>query len=85
MKYIVICDTAPADVLRQAKEFFAANSRMVVASESDTAVHFVGDGNAHIHAEREYSHTHVHAETDRVAGLDVTDLTKRFLYTLGHV
>ncbi|MEN8144105.1 MAG: hypothetical protein ABFS14_04065 [Gemmatimonadota bacterium] len=85
MKYMVICDTDPADVLRQAKDFFAAHSRMTVADESAGAVHFTGDGNAHIHAAREYSHTHVHAETDRVAGLDVTDLTKRFLYTLGHV
>ena len=49
-------------------------------------IRFAGDiGVAAIRVDREHGHTNVHAETDRVVGLDVTDITKRFLYTLEHV
>ena len=50
------------------------------------AIRLAGEiGAAEIRVDRHHGHTNVHATTDRVVGLDITDLTKRFLYTLGHV
>lgn len=75
---------SPEEVLRRAKEFFGANTRLRVAEESADAITFTGEiGRAEIRVDREHGHTNVHASTDRVVGLDVTDITKRFLYTLG--
>lgn len=79
-------EVAPEDVLERAKRFFAKHSRMRLDEETDDSVTFRGEiGMARFRVDREHGHTNVHAETDRVVGLDVTDLAKRFLYTLGHV
>lgn len=73
----------PEDVLRRAKEFYAANTRLEIAEESSDSVTFQGIiGTAQIRVDRDHGRTNVHASTDRVVGLDVTDVTKRFLYTL---
>jgi hypothetical protein len=86
MRYLVMTHVSPDDVIRRAREYFAANTLMDVADESDDMIRFEGDiGMAAIRVDREHGHTNVHAETDRVVGLDVTDITKRFLYTLEHV
>ena len=51
--------------------------------ETSDSVTFRGAiGTATIRVGREHGHTTVKASTDRVVGLDVTDITKRFLYTL---
>ena len=74
----------PEDVLRRAKEFYSANTRLEIAEESSDSVTFRGAiGTAQIRVDRDHGRTNVHASTDRVVGLDVTDVTKRFLYTLG--
>lgn len=86
MRYLVMTDVSPEDVLGRAREFFAAHTLLAVADESAETIRFEGDiGVAAIRVDRDHGHTNVHAETDRVVGLDVTDITKRFLYTLGHV
>lgn len=86
MRYLVMTEVSPEQVLERAKAFFARHSRMRVTEESEDAVSFAGDiGTATFRVDREHGHTNVHATTDRGVGLDVTDLTKRFLYTLGHV
>jgi hypothetical protein len=86
MRYLVITHVLPEDVIRRAKDYFTTNTLLQVADDSADAVRFEGDiGVASIRVDREHGHTNVHAETDRVAGLDVTDITKRFLYTLEHV
>jgi hypothetical protein len=86
MRYLVMTYVSPEDVIRRAREFFAAHTRLEVADETADTVRFEGDiGTAAIRVDREHGHTNVHAETDRVVGLDVTDITKRFLYTLEHV
>ena len=86
MRYLVMTHVSPDAVIRRAREYFAANTFMDVADESDDTIRFEGDiGIAAIRVDREHGHTNVHAETDRVVGLDVTDITKRFLYTLEHV
>jgi len=86
MRYLVMTHVSPGDVLERAKDFYAAHTRLQVAEETDASIRFEGDiGVAVIRTDREHGHTNVHAETDRVVGLDVTDITKRFLYTLEHV
>lgn len=86
MRYLTITEVAPEAVIQRAKEFFARHSYLRITSETPDSVVFAGEiGRAEIRVDREGGHTNVHAETDRVVGLDVTDLTKRFLYTLGHV
>ena len=86
MRYLVMTDVPPEEVLERAKRFFAENTGMRVSEEASDQLSFAGDlGTARIRVDREHGHTNVHADTDRVAGLDVTDITKRFLYTLGHV
>lgn len=86
MRYLTITHIAPESVLEQAKEFFLRHSRLRVSEETEEGVTFTGEiGLARIRVDRHGGHTNVHAETDRVAGLDVTDLAKRFLYTLDHV
>lgn len=86
MRYVTITEVSPEDVLSRAKRFFEEHSTLRVADEDPTSVTFVGQiGQARFSVDRDGGHTNVHAETDRVVGLDVTDLAKRFLYTLrGH-
>lgn len=83
MRYHSRTEIPPEEVLQRAKEFFSGHTRMEVAEEDDDSVTFRGEiGEAAIRVDREHGHTNVHAETDRVVGLDVTDVTKRFLYTI---
>jgi hypothetical protein len=86
MRYLVMTHVSPEEVIRRAREFFAAHTLLDIADESSEMIRFEGDiGVAAIRVDREHGHTNVHARTDRVVGLDVTDITKRFLYTLEHV
>jgi hypothetical protein len=86
MRYHVMTEVLPDEVLERARTYFAEHTRMRVAEEEPARVTFRGEiGEATIRVDRHHGHTNVHAETDRVVGLDVTDVTKRFLYTLGHV
>lgn len=86
MRYLVMTHVSPEDVLRRAKEFYAEHTRLRVAEESSDQIRFEGDiGVATIRVDRDHGHTNVRAVTDRQVGLDVTDITKRFLYTLEHV
>lgn len=86
MRYVTITDVPMSDVLERAKRFFEEHSRLQVREETGSSVTFAGEiGMARFAVDREGGHTNVHVETDRVVGLDVTDLAKRFLYTLrGH-
>ncbi|MCG8469748.1 MAG: hypothetical protein MJB57_16335 [Gemmatimonadetes bacterium] len=86
MRYVTITDVSPEDVLERAKRFFEEHSGLRVEEETESSLTFVGEiGLARFAVDREGGHTNVHVETDRVVGLDVTDLAKRFLYTLrGH-
>lgn len=86
MRYKVVTDISPEDVLERAKRFYSRYTRMQIADETSDSVSFRGEiGSATLRVDRKHGHTNVHAETDRVVGLDVTDVTKRFLYTLEHV
>lgn len=86
MKYLVMTDVPPEEVLQRAREFFAEHSRLEVEETADDFLRFTGElGTSEIRVDRAHGHTNVRVETDRVAGLDITDLSKRFLYTLGHV
>lgn len=83
MRYVARSDIGPEEVLARAKEFFREHTRMEVVEETDDAVAFEGRiGKARLRVDREHGVTNVHAETDREVGLDVTDITKRFLYTI---
>ena len=83
MRYITITDVPPEDVLLRAKAFFRKHSHLEVREETDTSLTFSGEiGLASFAVDRDGGHTNVHVETDRVVGLDITDLAKRFLYTL---
>lgn len=86
MRYITITDVPPEEALERARTWFAEHSRMRVAEASPDSVTFTGEiGRATLRVDREGGHTNIHVETDRGVGFDVTDLAKRFLYTLGHV
>lgn len=83
MRYVTITDVPPEDVLERAKAFFRQHSRLDVREETPSSVTFAGEiGLARFAVDRQGGHTNVRVETDRVPGLDVTDLAKRFLYTL---
>lgn len=86
MQYVVMTEVPPEEVVARAKRFFAEHSTLAVSREAPGSVTFAGEiGTASLRVDRAHGHTNVYAETDRGVGLDVTDLTKRFLYTLGHV
>ena len=86
MRYLVMTDVPAREVIDRARDWFSRHTRMEVVEDGDDRISFSGEiGQARIRVDRHHGHTNVHAETDRVAGLDVTDATKRFLYTLGHV
>ncbi len=79
-------EVSPEAVLERARAFFAEHSRLRVAEEAADSLVLEGEiGRVELRVDREGGHTNVRAETDRVVGLDVTDLTKRFLYTLRHI
>ena len=86
MRYYVMTNVPAREVLERAREWFSAHTALEVADETENSIRFAGPiGESHIRVDRHHGHTNVHADTDRVAGLDVTDVTKRFLYTLGRV
>jgi len=86
MRYHVMTEVSPEDVLDRAREWFNEHSRVEAEDLGPDSIRFSGEiGTAEIHVDRHHGHTNVHASTDRPVGLDITDLTKRFLYTLGHV
>lgn len=86
MQYLVMTEVSPEEVVERAKRFFADHARLAVREPEAGALVFQGDiGTAEIRVDRAHGHTNVRVKTDRVAGLDITDLAKRFLYTLGHV
>ena len=86
MRYVTMTEISPGEVLERARIFFAENTLMKLAEDDGGTLVFRGEiGTARLRVDRKHGHTNVHAETDRVAGLDVTDVTKRFLYTLQHV
>jgi hypothetical protein len=86
MRYHVMTEVSPEDVLSRARDWFTGNARVEVEELGPDAIRVSGEiGTAEIRVDRHHGHTNVHANTDRVVGLDITDLTKRFLYTLGHV
>lgn len=87
MKYELLTDLAPEEVIRQAEEYFREHTRMEVDERDDDRLELSGAiGIAKIKADRDHGgHTTVNVETDRGAGFDVSDVTLRFLYTLPHV
>lgn len=86
MRYWVMTHVSPEDVVERAKGFFAEHASVQVSRESRDAVTFTGEiGTAQLRVDRAHGRTNVRVRTDRGAGLDITDLTKQFLYTLGHV
>lgn len=86
MRYLVMTHVPPEEVVERAKRFFAEHTSMEVSRETPDSVAFAGEiGTASLRMDRAHGRTNVHAQTDRGVGLDVTDLTQRFLYTLGHV
>lgn len=83
MRYTTTTEVPPEEVLERAEQFFSRHSRLRVTDRGPDSITFAGDiGLARLRVDREHGRTNVHAQTDRVVGLDVTDLTKRFLYTL---
>jgi len=83
MRYVTMTEVSPEQVLDRAKRFFAEHSGLEVREETDRSLTLAGPiGLARFDVDRDGGHTNVHVETDRVVGLDVTDLAKRFLYTL---
>ena len=86
MRYVTMTELPPGEVLERARQFFAENTLMQLAQDERGTLIFKGSiGTAVLRVDRKHGHTNVHAETNRVAGLDVTDVTKRFLYTLKHI
>lgn len=86
MRYHVMTEVSPEEVIERAKSFFAEHAALAVREPEDGALALQGEnGSATIRVDRAHGHTNVRVDTDRVAGLDITDLSKRFLYTLGHV
>ena len=86
MRYVTMTELPPSEVLERARHFFAENTLMQLAEDERGRLAFKGDiGSAVLRIDRKHGHTNVHVETNRVAGMDVTDVTKRFLYTLKHI
>ena len=83
MRYVTMTAIPPDEVLARARHFFAHNTLMEPVEEAEDRLVFEGSiGRAVLRAEREHGHTNVYVDTDRVVGLDVTDIARRFLYTL---
>lgn len=83
MRYHARTEMSPEDVLQRARDFFDEHTKMELADEGEDSLAFRGRiGEAKVRVDRAHGYTNVHAETDREVGLDVTDVTKRFLYTI---
>ncbi len=87
MKYEVLTDLAPEDVISRAESYYREHTGLEVQARSEDRLELSGAiGVAKISAERDHGgYTTVYAETDRGAGFDVTDQTLRFLYSIPHV
>lgn len=86
MKFEVATHLKPEEVLLQAEAYYAEKSGLKVTERTDNRLELGGAiGNAVIKAYRDHGHTTVYAETDRGVGLDVTDLTLRFLHAIPHI
>lgn len=87
MKFELLTDLAPEEVIRRAEEYFRENTGLEVDERNDGVLALSGAiGVTRIEVDRDHGgHTTVHVETDRGVGFDVTDTTLRFLYSLPHV
>lgn len=86
MRFQVRTELAPEDVLQRAAEFYGQKANLKETDRSDDTVTFDGRiGRVTVRAHRHYSYTVVEAETDRGVGLDITDMTLRFLYSIPHL
>ncbi len=86
MKFELVTDLAPEEVIRRAEEYYREHTGLEVEARTDDTIEYAGViGRAKIAAHREHGHTTVLAETDRGVGFDVTDRTLRFLYSIPHV
>jgi hypothetical protein len=86
MKFELATHLSPEDVIQKAEEYYRQHTGLEIRERGDNRLEFSGAiGIAKISAHREHGATTVHAETDRGVGLDVTDQTLRFLYTIPHV
>ncbi len=86
MKFEVSTHLSPEEVIEKAEAYYTERTGLEVSERGDNRLEFSGPiGNAVIKAHRSHGHTVVYAETDRGVGLDVTDKTLRFLYTIPHI
>lgn len=86
MKFELLTHLSPEEVIRRAEAFYKERTGLEVEERADNRLELSGAiGVAKISAHREHGHTTVLAETDRGVGLDVTDQTLRFLYSLPHI
>ena len=86
MKFEVATDLSPEEVIRQAEDFYREHTGLELQERGADRLEYSGAiGAATIEAYREHGHTTVHVETDRGVGLDVTDQTLKFLYSIPHI
>ncbi|UCC71137.1 MAG: hypothetical protein JSV86_12160 [Gemmatimonadota bacterium] len=86
MNFELATHLSPEEVIEKAAEFYREHTGLEIQVRGADRLEFSGAiGSAKIKAYREHGHTTVRAETDRGVGLDVTDVTLRFLYTIPHV
>ncbi len=86
MKFEYRTHLSPEEVIERAETFYREQTGLEVQERAANRLELSGAiGVAKISAQREHGHTSVLAETDRGVGLDVTDQTLRFLYTLPHI
>ncbi|KPK81952.1 MAG: hypothetical protein AMS25_04425 [Gemmatimonas sp. SM23_52] len=86
MKFEVATQLSPEEVIQRAEEYYGEHTGLELQGRGDNRVEYSGAiGVVKIAACREHGHTTVHAETDRGVGLDVTDQTLRFLYSIPHI
>jgi hypothetical protein len=86
MKFEVATHLSPEEVIRRAEIFYREHTGLALKARGDNRIEYSGvTGSATLAVYREHGHTTVHAETDRGVGLDATDQTLRFLYTIPHI
>lgn len=86
MKFELATHLTPEEVIQKAEDYYKEHTGLELLQRGDNRLEFSGAiGIAVIAAYRDHGHTTVHAETNRGVGLDITDQTLRFLYTIPHV
>lgn len=86
MQFQVRTEWPPQDVLGRAVGFYRQKGSLKETERSDHSVTFEGRiGRVTVRAHRHYSYTLVEVETDRGVGLDITDITLRFLHSIPHL